>query len=94
MKSESEAFDAIRTFVKLVGTPKANICDSAKAQKSKEVKELLTSIGKSLRLLEVRTPWANKAELYVGLMQSAMYKYTKKASCISTFLGIFYRTVG
>ena len=55
------------------------ICDSAKTQKSKEVRDFLTSIGTSLRLLETGTPWANRADLYVGLMKSAVCKDMKEA---------------
>ena len=81
MKSESEVSKALKIFAKTVGAPEAIICDSAKAQKSNEVRQFLTSIGTSLRLLETGTPWSNRAELYVGLMKSATCKDMKEAGC-------------
>ena len=71
MKSESDVPKALRLFAKRVGAPEAIICDSARAQKSTEVRQFLTSIGTTLRLLETGTSWSNRTELYVGLMKSA-----------------------
>ena len=79
MKTESDFPKAIRIVSKMVGAPKAIICDSVKAQKSSEIKEFLTSIGTSLRLLETGTPSANRSELYVGLLKSSVCKEMKEA---------------
>ena len=36
--------------------------------------DFCNKIGKTLRILEQKTQWANRAELYVGLMKEAMRK--------------------
>ena len=56
MKSELDVPKALRLFAKRVGALEANICDSARAQKSTEVRKFLTSIGTTLCLLETSTP--------------------------------------
>ena len=38
-------------------------------------------MGTSLRLLETGTPWANKAELCIGLMKEAVRKDMKDCDC-------------
>ena len=43
-------------------------------QMSKEVKSFCYDIGTTLRALEEGTPWANKAELYVGLLKESLRK--------------------
>jgi hypothetical protein len=35
----------------------------------------------TLRVLEERTPWANKAELYIGLIKEAVQKNMKESDC-------------
>ena len=79
MKTESDLPKAIRIVSKMIGASEAIICDSAKAQKSSEIREFLTSIGTSLRLLETGTPSANRSELYVGLLKSSVCKEMKEA---------------
>jgi hypothetical protein len=46
-------------------------------QMSKEVKTFCNEIGSTLRALEEGTPWANKAELYIGLLKGAVRKDMK-----------------
>ena len=65
---------AIRAFAKAVGAPDTIICDHAKEQVSKEVKGFLNKIGTTLKVLEEGTPWANRAELYIGLIKEAVRK--------------------
>ena len=38
-------------------------------------------IGTTLRLLERGTPWANKAELYIGIMKEAVRKDMRESDC-------------
>ena len=38
-------------------------------------------MGTTLRVLEEGTPWANKAELYIGLMKEAVRKDMKESNC-------------
>ena len=47
----------------------AIICDAAREQISKEVHDFCYKIGTSIRVLEEENPWANRAELYIGLLK-------------------------
>ena len=79
MKKKSEVFQAIKQFAKEIGAPDAIICDAAPEQTSKNVKDFCNSIGTTLRRLEEGTPWANKAELYIGLIKEAVRKDMKES---------------
>ena len=72
MRSKSEAPQALKLFAKEVGAPDAIICDAAKEQISKEVRQFCQRMGTTLRVLEENTPWANLAELYIGLIKEAI----------------------
>ena len=39
-------------------------------------------MGTSILLLETGTPWANRAELYIGLMKEAVRKDMKECDCL------------
>ena len=41
----------------------------------------MMDMGTSLRLLETGTPWANRAELYIGLVKEAVRKDMKECEC-------------
>ena len=69
MKKESEVLPAIKQFAKAIGAPDAIICDASRAQTSQKVRQFLNDIGTTLRVLEENTPWANKAELYIGIIK-------------------------
>jgi hypothetical protein len=85
MKSKSEVLQAVKEFAKEIGAPDAIICDAASEQKSKPLKKFLGEIGTTLRVLEEGTPWANKAELYIGLIKEAVRKDMKDSNCPLTF---------
>ena len=74
MKMESEIPQALKMFAKEVGVPTHLVADPARAQKSAKVVEFLHKIGTTLRLLEESTQWANRAELYIGLIKEAVRK--------------------
>ena len=42
-------------------------------------------IGTTLRIIEEGTPWANKAELYIGLLKEEVRKDMKQANCALAF---------
>ena len=50
------------------------MCGPHPSQKSFEVKYFCNKIGTTLKLLEQGTQWANRAELYVGLVKEAVRK--------------------
>jgi hypothetical protein len=81
MKKESEVLQAVKQFAKAVGAPEAIISDAAGAQKSNDLRQFCHEIGTTLRVLEENTPWANKAELYIGLLKEAVRKDMKESDC-------------
>jgi len=74
MKKEAEYFVALKEFSKDVGVPDVLVCDSAKTQKKREVKDFCTQIGTTLNILEAETQWANRSELWVGLLKESTQK--------------------
>ena len=50
------------------------MCDPHPSHKSFEVKDFCNKIGTTLKLLEQGTQWANRADLYVGLVKEAVRK--------------------
>jgi hypothetical protein len=51
--------------------PEVFVCDPHPAQTKREVRNFCTQIGTTLKVLEAKTQWANRAELYIGLMKEA-----------------------
>ena len=85
MKSKSEVLQAVKQFAKEVGAPDAIICDMSGEQTSKSLRKFCHEIGTTLKVLEEGTPWANKAELYVGLIKEAVRKDMKDSNCPLAF---------
>ena len=74
MKKQSDYFLALKQFAKDVGAPDVLVCDPHPAQTKREVREFCTQIGTTLKVLEAETQWANRAELYIGLIKEAVRK--------------------
>ena len=55
------------------------MADPHPSKKSREVKEFCNKIGTTLHLLEQKTQWENRAELYLRLLKKAVRKDTKTA---------------
>ena len=85
MKSRKEVLQAVKMFAKAVGVPEAIICDAAREQTSADLKKFVNEIGSTLRVLEEGTPWANRAELYVGLVKEATRKDLKASGAPLAF---------
>lgn len=81
LKSKLEVPQAIKLFAKEVGAPDAIICDASQEQTLQTVKTFLQATGMALRTLEENTPWANRAELYVGLLKEAVCQDMKDTNC-------------
>ena len=79
MRSRKEVFSAVKRFAKEVSAPDALICDPIAEHKSMKLKYYLNEIGTSLCLLEEGTPWANKAELFIGILKEAVRKDMKES---------------
>lgn len=56
----------LKQFAKEIGAPDAIVADMA------GMEQFCHSLGTSLRALEEGTPWANKAELHIGLIKEAV----------------------
>ena len=85
MKSKSEVLQAVKQFAKEIGAPDALISDSAAEQKSHALKKFCNQMDTTLRLLEEGTPWANRAELYIGLIKEAVRQDMKDTDCPIAF---------
>lgn len=79
MKRRGEVLQAMKEFAKEIGAPDAFIADMSGEQMAKDVKAFCNDIGSTLRALERGTPWANKAELYIGLLKEAVRKDMREA---------------
>jgi hypothetical protein len=77
MKRKGEVLLAMKQFAKEIGAHDAFVADMSGEQMSKEVKAFCHEIESTLRALEEGTPWANKAELYIGLLKEAVRKDMK-----------------
>ncbi len=85
LKSKAEVLQAVKQFAKEIGAPEAIICDMAGEQTSQALKRFCQEICTTLRVLEEGTPWANKAELYIGLIKEAVRKDMKESDCPLAF---------
>ena len=85
MKYKSEVLYAVKKCAKDIGGPDAIICDAASDQQLKYLQNLLGKVGTTLRFLEEGTPWANKADLNIGLIKEAVQKDTKEYNHPLTF---------
>ena len=74
MKSQEEFKTALHWFCKQVGVPVDLIVDGFSAQKKPEVRRFCEQVGTTLKVLERATPWANRAELYIGFLKEAVRK--------------------
>ena len=74
MKSQSEFQDSLNWFCKEVGVPHTLVMDAHKAQKNNATRRFCHQVGTIMRVLEEGTQWANRAELYIGLLKEAVRK--------------------
>ena len=80
LKARSEVILALKEFAKRIGVPEAIICDASGEQSSQELRKFCQEIGTTLRYIEEGTPWANKAELYIGLVKRAVRQDMKASN--------------
>ena len=78
--TEKEFINTLKLFCKEVGAPQAFIIDRTQAQTSKKVRHFLGQVGTTLRVLKGESQHAARAELYTGLMKSAVGKDTREAN--------------
>ena len=74
MTTKSKFKDCLHLFCKEVGVPHTLVLDMSGEQTTNAVKHFSNQVGLTLRLLEESTQWANRAELYIGLLKTAITK--------------------
>ncbi len=74
MKKQAEYFLALKQFAKDDGAPDVLVCNPHSSQTKREVHFFCTQISTTLKVLEAETQWANRVELYIGLMKEATQK--------------------
>mmetsp|Transcript_12713 Transcript_12713/g.18113 ORF Transcript_12713/g.18113 Transcript_12713/m.18113 type:complete len:240 (+) Transcript_12713:2517-3236(+) len=72
MKTKVDFPKALKLFCKEVGVPLYLVYDPSKEQKSNEVRGFCQQMGTTLRVLEEATQWANRAELYIGILKEGI----------------------
>ena len=80
MKKWADVLQAMTKFMKEVGVPDAIICDGAGEHTSNNMRQLYNNTDTTLRILERGTPWANKAELYIGIIKEAVRKDMRESN--------------
>ena len=81
MEKKSDFHDCLQVFCKEVGVPISLVVDPSGEQTSKAVKRFCNQVGTTLRILEENTQWANRAELYIGLLKEAIRKDLRNSNC-------------
>ena len=76
---------ALKQFAREIGAPDVFVADMSSEQMSKDVKAFCYDIGTTFRALEEGTPWANKPELYVGLLKESVGKDMHEANSPMVF---------
>lgn len=80
MERKSDVLQAVKQFAKEIGAPEAIICDHSGEQTSSSLRKFCGEIGTTLRVLEEGTPWANRAECYIGLLKEAVRQDMKETN--------------
>ena len=80
MKSQDEFETALHWFCKEIGVPVDLILDGFSAQTKTTIKRFCDQVGTTLKILERATPWANRAELYIGLLNKEAVRKDMRAS--------------
>ena len=80
MKTQHEFETALHWFCKEIGVPVELIVDGFSAQTTTSVKRFCDQVGTTLKILERATPWANRAELYIGLLKEAVRKDMRESN--------------
>ena len=81
MERKKDFHDCLQVFCKEIGVPISLVVDPSGEQTSKAVKRFCNQVGTTLRILEEHTQWANRAELYIGLLKESIRKDLRKSNC-------------
>ena len=78
MKGRKEGiYAAVKEYFKAKGLPIAIVADGATEQVQGETRKLCNLVGCDIRELEKNTSWANRAELYIGIMKNKVRRAMK-----------------
>ena len=80
MQSQKEFQTALHWFCKQVGVPVSIVVDGHLSQASPTVRLFCDQVGTTLRVLDTVTPWANRAELYIGLLKEAVRRDMRQSN--------------
>ena len=81
MEKKSDFRDCLHLFCKEVGVPEILVVDPSGEQTSKPVRRFCIQVGTTLKMLEENTQWANRAELYVGLLKESIRQDLRRSHC-------------
>ena len=81
MESKSDFRDALHLFCKEFGVPVTLVVDPVGEQTSRHVQKFCNQDGNTLRILQESTQWANRAELYIGLLNNAIICILRNSDC-------------
>ena len=87
MKSKPEVLQAVNQFAKEIGAPDAIILYAAGEQTPKALRKYCSNIGTTLKYLYEGTPWENKVELFIRLIEEAVHKHMKETDGPLAFWG-------
>ena len=79
MVRKGDFLDVLKLFCKEVGVPTSLVVDPSGEQTGKEVKRFAIDVGTTLRVLEESTQWANRAELYIGMLKESIRKDLRRS---------------
>ena len=81
MKTKGQFKDCLHQFCKEIGVPQTLVMDKSGEQTSTAVKRFSHNVGLTLRILEESTQWANRAELYIGILKEAIRRDLRVSNC-------------
>ena len=80
MKSQKEFQTALHWFCKKVGFPVSLVVYGHLSQASPTVRRSCDQVGTKLRVLETGTPWSNRSEPYIGLLNKAVRRDMRQSN--------------
>ena len=80
MQPQKEFQTALHWFCNQVGVPVRLFVDGQISQASPTVRRFCDQVGTTLQVLDTGTSWANRAEIYIGLLKEAARCYMPQSN--------------
>ena len=80
MELKPDFKDALHLFCKEIGVTISLVIDPSGEETSKAVRKFCNQVSTTLRVLEQSTQWANRAELYIGLLRKSVRKDLQRSN--------------